>query len=1792
MIRRRLCSLAVCAAILFSVVFPPITAQAEGDTLPQATGNTYYVSTLDGNDRNSGKSETEALYSLTALSQMNLQPGDRVLLERGSNFYNDFLHLRGVKGTQEAPIVIDAYGDSGAALPVINTNGQGIWYQDYGTALDNAQHVYRGYVSSSILLYDCEYIELNNIAMTNRNLDIDVTYNSRSMMNRTGVAVVAQDGGTLDHIYLRGLDIQDVEGNVQDKHMNNGGIYFTVFKPHNEGTTGVARYNDILIEDCYLKSVNRWGIALAYTAYHAKFPDSTISNETAQTYGMTNVVIRNNYLEDVGGDAITTMYCYRPVVEYNVANGAASQINAQDYKGEGTSGDKPFGCVAASVWPWKCKDAVFQYNEVYNTHNDGGWNGDGQAWDADWGDGTVYQYNYSHDNEGGCFMICLQHAYNSVFRYNISQNDSTGVIVAATSPRANIYNNTFYIKENVPFVYTNSGSYGTLDVKNNIIYYAGSTPKNENWQTGSCSYANNIFVNYNNVPTGENNIQMTAVEGASLMVDPGKGGTGNAQGSALNTLDGYKLQDGSPAIGAGTKVETPSFLFEMESQGVYADQDFFGNSTQGVTPDVGAHQYSKLTGLGSDKYQIQGFTISHVNGDTAETVLSNLIVPEGWSLTLTDAAGQPLTGSTKVPGGSKVIVEKSDGSQEIYTVAMNAQADILSSPFERQSGSIHVPDLAQVKHLLDALELSWGASAKVMYNGVEQDQNVALTSDMTLQITAEDGVAQTMLSIQVGPYSILESIQTEDGQQGEIWFAQQRISSQETNAAYKDLTSWHADWKGWEGFSSNQWAFVGANSGGNVTNIKIVDETSGRDGFGHTLGFRAPLDGVISITGLDAIVNNGNNTGTIWASLTKNGEPLVAQQQVSGGSGPVNFNQDNIQVAAGDMIRFEVQNKEGTIASAEIMAPMVVTYTSVSDKPTLYKVSYQLTNLTADGQPVSAAENQPLSVTLTPANQYSLPEQIQVTMAGAILTSGQEYTYDPSSGTINLAAVTGNVIITADGVAQTNAPVITTTTLKDGKQNEPYSDTLAATSDTPVRWSVTSGSLPSGLTLDEVSGVISGTPVTAGTVTFTVTATNDTGSTSKELSIFIIAKSAEKRILSFAVPNGTSRITGTQIEVTVPYGTDVTSLTPTIAVSERASVSPASGVTQDFSDPINYTVTAEDGSQQIYTVTVVTAAEGTYIISADTVAHGTILPDKSSAAQGELVHVSLIPDNDYQVKADSLKVYKTGDDTAIVPITNDSFLMPGYAVTVTAEFEPSAPAFVAVANIINVPSKAEVGKALTLSATVMPNNATNQQIIWTVKDDGGTGAAIQGGALVTVNPGVAVVTATIASGAAPGVDYAQDFTITVSDRVVKYHTVTFESNGGTSVAPQTVEENGLAVEPAAPSRSGYTFTGWYLDAACTQKFDFNTAITKDLTLYAGWKETGGSSGGGSSSSGGGGSSSGNQMETTTNPDGSTTTTVTKPDGTVTETTVYPDGGKTVVETKPDGSGITTITRPDGASSVTTVDENGKWESEVKVPEQAVDAAEEKGENVTLPLPNVPNTSDRDNAPTITVQLPEGDGVTVEIPVDGATSGTVAVLVKEDGTEEIIKTTITTENGVKVTLSDGQRVKIVDNSKYFSDVPDSYWGAQAIDFASSRELFGGTGPNTFSPETAMTRGMMVTVLARMEGVDTSTGSVWYEAGQKWAVANGISDGTNMEQGLTREQLALMLYRYAGEPAVSGDLSGYADGASVNSWATQAVTWAVQEGLISGVGNNTLNPQGQASRAQVATILTRFIENGLW
>ena len=156
---------------------------------------------------------------------------------------------------------------------------------------------------------------------------------------------------------------------------------------------------------------------------------------------------------------------------------------------------------------------------------------------------------------------------------------------------------------------------------------------------------------------------------------------------------------------------------------------------------------------------------------------------------------------------------------------------------------------------------------------------------------------------------------------------------------------------------------------------------------------------------------------------------------------------------------------------------------------------------------------------------------------------------------------------------------------------------------------------------------------------------------------------------------------------------------------------------------------------------------------------------------------------------------------------------------------------------------------------------------------------------------------------------------------------------------------------------------------------------------------------------------------------------------------------------------------------------------------------------------------------------------------------------------------------------------------YTDVASSAWYADAVSSVTEMGLMSGVSSTAFGPAVTTTRGMMVTVLARYAGVDTTTGSTWYEAGQTWAMENGVSDGTNMNGTLTREQLVSMLWRYAGSPAPEGDLSGWSDAASVSGWATDAMTWAVESGILSGTGKNTLNPQGSASRAELASLLVR-------
>lgn len=157
---------------------------------------------------------------------------------------------------------------------------------------------------------------------------------------------------------------------------------------------------------------------------------------------------------------------------------------------------------------------------------------------------------------------------------------------------------------------------------------------------------------------------------------------------------------------------------------------------------------------------------------------------------------------------------------------------------------------------------------------------------------------------------------------------------------------------------------------------------------------------------------------------------------------------------------------------------------------------------------------------------------------------------------------------------------------------------------------------------------------------------------------------------------------------------------------------------------------------------------------------------------------------------------------------------------------------------------------------------------------------------------------------------------------------------------------------------------------------------------------------------------------------------------------------------------------------------------------------------------------------------------------------------------------------------------------FKDVPQNSWFASAVQYVTSNSLMNGTSTTAFSPSATMSRGMLMTVLARYAGESTEGGTVWYEKGMNWAKDKGISDGSAPNRNITREQLAAMLYRYAGEPDGAADLSAYTDAGSVSAYAETAVQWCVKNGILTGKTSSTLAPKATATRAECAAMLQRF------
>ena len=898
----RMIAASVALGTAFALIAP--SSALAGDATPAAasTGTTYYVSSTHGDDGNAGTDQNHPWKTLDKVNAIatDLKPGDSVLLERGSTFQDQYLHIKDTSGTADAPITIADYGEASAAKPVIAANGVkgSQWYQNYRAHVGNHQN--KGTVSSTILLKDVSYITVKNLEITNDDPDVydpidtwkwtdtadsDGTKLDRSAdrMDRTGVAGIAENGTTMSHVTLEGLNIHDVDGNIYNKHMANGGIYFMAhYARENKNAADntwlqnhISRFDHITIKDNIVKDVDRWGIAVGYTAYlnfiDATWGDGSIDDDLIAKYGQTNVTIENNYVKGAGGDAITLMYCDRPVIQYNVGDSVSKHMNDVDYPHDREHGGRYGGWVAAGIWPWRCKDPIFQYNEMYNNLNSEHGNGDGQAWDADYGDGTLYQYNYSYGNSFASLMICNQYAINTTFRYNISQNDRRGVFdLPSNGPGNHIYNNTVYIGKDSAMLTGRSNSQAKFE--NNIFINASDAPKTETWnrgnQHGGQTYDKNMYVNYANKPASDSNAVEVA-DVATVLANAGHApsapkANGSVYGRSGSEFDGYKPVDGSPAINAGKVIS------DMNDYAV--TNDFFGNTIKG-TPDLGAVESNVLSVSGK------------VNAYETATV-----------------------------GGSKVV----------YV------------PFTAKNPTT-------VKQLRAGLTVGDGSVANVYRGGNKLAADAAIQADDVLRFEVE-GTSNTPIEYtiaQKNAWNWVDEFKTDS--QGPIWTSQRQVSGK-----WQTITDFGSDVYPQTYYDKYYGVGVDYQNKNLPTNRSaihgLIADNPG-DSAATAMAWTAPKAGSVKVTldkvtgaNVEPYIRQSNSNGKdVVLKLLKNDEVICSATMTNSFATATGFNEclasakGTVKVAVGDVLRFSVDAATGTSKSSIHISP-VITYTD-ADEP-------------------------------------------------------------------------------------------------------------------------------------------------------------------------------------------------------------------------------------------------------------------------------------------------------------------------------------------------------------------------------------------------------------------------------------------------------------------------------------------------------------------------------------------------------------------------------------------------------------------------------------------------------------------------------------------------------------------------------------------------------------------------------------------------------------------------------------------------------------------------------------------
>lgn len=540
-----------------------------------AASNTYYVDHIGGDDGLGGTTQQTAWKTLTKVNATTFQPGDSILFKSGGA-WSGKLHPKG-SGAAGSPIVIDKYGTGNK--PIINGGGL------IGTG--------------AVYLYNQQYWEINNLEITNT---------GPTQGQKMGVSIEAQDAGDLRHIYLRNLTIHDVNGLNTDKQ--NGGIWVHTF-----GNVVQTKIDDVRIENNTIYNTDRAGIVVT-SDWWCNTSLVTCNNRPAY-YPSSGVIIRNNLVYSVGGDGISIRDTTAPLIEHNVV-----------YDANARSGDFNNG-----IWSYNATNSLIQYNEAYLTRT----TKDGYGLGVDYlQEGAIVQYNYTHDNEGGAVGFYADGNWapgsnrNFKVRNNISQNDGRatfGFYGSATD--GEIYNNTVYIKgdsNTTVYKFSDWGGYASdISSKNNIFYNLG----NGSYSWGGSSnitFDHNVF--YGNHPATEP-ADAHKITSDPLLVNPGSGALG------MNTVDGYKLLTGSPALAAGAVIPNNG------------GQDYWGNAVSAtVAPNIGAYNRAGTSLAGVD-LQVTAIKVQESSFAVGDPIHFQLTVRNNGS---TATGSQTITNEFQVDG--------------------------------------------------------------------------------------------------------------------------------------------------------------------------------------------------------------------------------------------------------------------------------------------------------------------------------------------------------------------------------------------------------------------------------------------------------------------------------------------------------------------------------------------------------------------------------------------------------------------------------------------------------------------------------------------------------------------------------------------------------------------------------------------------------------------------------------------------------------------------------------------------------------------------------------------------------------------------------------------------------------------------------------------------------------------------------------------------------------------------------------------------------------------------------------